>query len=389
MKRLTFLFSIIYSSSFSQPDYPLNTNLGVIASASEIKGDVIVANSGTTKLFLLRADADPGLKVFASKKTLEPNDTCLLLISFVPEKKGAFSKKISLVTSFRDAPYLLQISGTLEKLVQNGTTDCYTFGHGKIFPPNNNNEPIGVVQTNAEREQSKKLSVLTSEPSSPKKDTTGVPKNKSDIKKVESLVHPLLKNDKEVLPIAAFKPNNIVFLVDISGSMKDSLKLPLMKIALHRLIDEIREVDKITFITYADTVKILVEGANAGGRERLHFTINNLKARGMTKGKKAILIGQQVAQRNFIDEGNNQIIIATDGKFTFEKEDQRMWNERQGDKTIVLSTVAFGNDKEALRHLKDLSKKGKGSFIRITGKSESEEKILGEIKKRSARNLKE
>lgn len=360
----------------------MSTNLGSIAQASEIKGDVIIRNSGTKKIFLLRADAEPGLKVFASKKTLEANDTCLLLISFVPEKKGPFSKKISLVTSFRDTPYSLEISGVLEKLVLNGTTECYTFGHRKIIPSAGNVEPIVVKETKVESDNSNKLPNTVSDPPDKKKETKGAINTIPEEKKVISVVPP--SKEGEQLPLNAFKPNNIVFLVDISGSMKDSLKLPLMKIALHRLVDEIREVDKISFITYADTIKVLAEAASAEGRKNLHATVESLKARGMTKGKKAILFSQQLAQKNFIEGGNNQIIIASDGKFKFEKEDQQLWNQRQGDKSIILSTIAFGNDREALRNLKDLSKKGKGSFIRIGSKKESEEKLLEEIKTRSA-----
>ena len=159
-----------------------------------------------------------------------------------------------------------------------------------------------------------------------------------------------------------------------------------MKLALHTLIDQLRPVDKISFITYADTLKVLTEADGPQLAVDLHQLVNLLKAKGMTKGKKAILFGQQLAQKHFIEGGNNQIIIATDGQFRFEKEDQKLWNERQGNKPIVISTLAFGGEKDALHNLKNMARKGKGNFINIRSKQDSREKLLEEIRQQSRKD---
>ena len=156
-----------------------------------------------------------------------------------------------------------------------------------------------------------------------------------------------------------------------------------MKTALHHLIDQIRDIDKLSFVTYADTIKVVIEGAGAQKRQALHELVDNLKAKGMTRGRKAIFFSQKLAQDHFIQGGNNQLIIATDGKFKFEKEDEKNWTTLQGNKPIVLSTVAFGNEKDALKNLKDLAKKGKGSFIHIQERAGSETLLLKEIQERS------
>ena len=192
--------------------------------------------------------------------------------------------------------------------------------------------------------------------------------------------------DTNELSLIEYKPNNILFLVDVSSSMKDSLKLPLMKVALHTLIDAVREVDVITLVTYADSVKIIKEGVKGSDKKELHKLVDELKAKGLTKGNKAILFSQQLAQKHFIPEGNNQIIMATDGKFRFYSEDYSLWNQKQLDKKIVLSTVAFGIDKEAMKNLKEIAEKGEGSYIHIKKRHGSEDKLLEEIKSRSKKH---
>ena len=158
-----------------------------------------------------------------------------------------------------------------------------------------------------------------------------------------------------------------------------------MKKSLHILIEALRDVDRITFVTYADSVKIIKENLSGADKQTLHQLVSNLNARGLTKGNKAILFSQGIAQKHFIAEGNNQLFLATDGKFRFYPDDQKKWLATQSSKKITLSTVAFGNDKEAMRNLKDIAEIGEGSFIHIKNKNSDEEKLLNEIKKRSKR----
>ena len=340
--RFFIFFMLFRFLSFSQLTFnDQNTNLGTIAETFEIKGDVFVKNNTAKKIFLMRADADKGVKVYSSKKTLQPGDTCLIIISFFPEAAGKFKKKINLVTSDNALPYEITISGNLLKLKRDDKLACFYFGNRKNTSIKTTTEPI-VVKNNKE-------------------------------------------TDPNELSVLGFKPNNILFLIDVSSSMKDSLKLPLMKLALHTLIDAVREIDVITLVTYADSVKIIKEAIKGSNKEELHKVVDGLKAKGLTKGNKAILFSQQLAQKHFIVEGNNQIIMATDGKFRFYSEDQNTWTQKQLDKKIVLTTVAFGNDRDAMKNLKEISEKGEGSFIHIKKRHGSEDKLLLEIKMRSKR----
>jgi len=380
MKHLLKIFLLLSGAIQSQLDFPQKLDLGDIEEAYELKGELTVKNVSNNKVFLMRADADPGVKIYTSKKTLLAGDTCLLIISFVPEKKGNFKTEIRLVASDKATPYSIAITGNIQKIKLDDKQACFYFGNKRNTSIKPTEEILVAPPLTEKKDNSNKIPEQKSEPLvtfSPIAEKT----NETPQKKTEKIKS--VEERRDDFSIEEYKPNNITFLVDISGSMKDSLKLPLMKIALHQLIDEIRTVDKLTFITYADTIKILKEAANAEERKALHEVVDKLKAKGMTKGKKAILFSQEVTQRNFIEGGNNQIIIATDGQFKFDKEDQKKWDMRQQNRAIILTTVAFGTEKEALRNLKSIAKKGKGSFIHITNKADSDLLFLQEIKTRS------
>jgi Mg-chelatase subunit ChlD len=360
---LFFPFVCVSQISFSEE----NIDLGYISEAYDIEGDVVLTNASARKIFLMRADADKGVKIYTSKKMLLPGDTCLLVISFIPENNGKFKKKIQLVSSDRGAPYELNLSGTLANVKTNDRMACVYFGKRKDNSVAVKNEPIIVPANTTKKDNSNKLPG-SSEPPVVK----AIAKQKA-----------IPENDPNDFSELNYRPNNILFLVDISSSMRDSLKLPVMKTALHKLIDAVRKIDTITFVTYASRVKVMKEAASGADKKTLHTIVDSLHAKGMTSGKTAILFSQLLAQRHYIKNGNNQIIIATDGEFKFEREDFAKWKERQLNKKIILSTVAFGQEKTALKNLKEIAYKGEGSFIHIDQKNGSEEKLLDEIKLRS------
>ncbi len=386
MVRFLFLFIFIINIASTKAQLTYNVSslqLGTIAEANEIKGDLILKNDASKKIFLMRADSELGVKIYASKKTLQPNDTCLLVISFIPNETGKFSKKIKLITSDAEKPYLLELQGKLEKLTTDNKMACFYFGSQKRSNVKVKDEPIVIKEPTTPRDNSNKIPDNSSQPNpttvvatSPSIVTTSIP-TKTIASTNTTNINPNEISNSE------YKPNNIVFLIDVSNSMKDSLKFPAMKKALHVLIDAIREVDYITLITYADTVKVIQEKISGKNKTVLHAMVTLMKAKGQTKGNKAILKAQQVTQDGYIIGGNNQIFLCTDGKFSFHEKDQTKFKQNQGAKPIVLSTVAFGKDKEAMLNLKDISKLGNGSFIHIKNTASDTDKLLEEVKLRS------
>jgi len=348
-------------------------DIGQVEQVYKISAEYVLQNNLAKNLYLLRADAEKGITIRSSKKSLKPSDTALLTVEFIPQSTGRFSKPVKLVTSADGEPYLLALSGTIKSIRPDDKTACFYFRKPVRNTPKADG-PIVVRNDDTPRDVTNKIpdgSTTTLPPPTEKE-----PEPVRPVKPVEPV------NDK-LLDAKLYKTNNIVFVVDVSNSMKDSLKLPVMKTALHALIEALRPNDRITFITYADTVKLLKENVSGANKEELDEVVDRLKAKGLTKGNKAILYGLEVALKNYIPGGNNQIILATDGKFRFYSEDQQKFVSRQADNKVVLSTVAFGSDREAMDNLKDIARIGKGDFIHIKNKSKAREMLLDEIRDKS------
>ena len=204
------------------------------------------------------------------------------------------------------------------------------------------------------------------------------------VAKSDSLPQPI----SDTLDNSTYKPNHIVFLIDVSGSMKEDNKLPLLKKAIGRLIEPLRSSDFISIITYADNVEILVSNTPGNKKTVLREAINSLKADGITAGSAGLNKAYEILLQHYIVEGNNQILLATDGVFRLSAS-QRKSVETQAksfEKPVFLSIVALGNDDAALNMLTNLSLKGNGNLIHLNDASEEKTKlILQEIMSRSLR----
>ncbi|MFO0323006.1 MAG: VWA domain-containing protein [Bacteroidota bacterium] len=351
-------------------------DIGTVENIYKVKVDFIISNKQAKNLYLLRADAEKGISIQTSKKTIKENDTAIIVVEFIPEQIGKFSKVINLITSADGLPFKIEIKGIIKSIKSDDKTACFYFKK-----PNGAGvktiEPIVVSQTNKPLDRSNKIPDHTVDTSKYK------PSNQVSIeskKLTPSASIPELSNE---LDDDFYKPNNIIFLVDVSSSMKDTSKLKVMQYALHYLIDALRTSDKITFITYADSVKTLVNGVSGSNKNQLHQVVDLIKAKGITKGKKAILYSLDFALLNYIEGGNNQIMLATDGKFRFDEDDQKTYILRKQQKQIILTTLAFGEDKEALKNLKEISKIGNGHFIPLKNKAKAKVQLLEEVKQNS------
>jgi Mg-chelatase subunit ChlD len=376
MRRLFFLFIYLsyFSSAFSQLQFSdVEINVGNIEAAYQIKAVITLTNLSEKTVYLMRADVDKQIAVQAINKKLLPNDTTSVFLTFTPQKSGKFKSIINIIASDRAQPYKVTWNGELKNWKQDDKTACYYFKK-QTKGTTIKEEPIVVAQSNTPRDVSNKIpdNSTTSTFTGLSTSTVSLPKTPDEME------------DKE-LPLMSYKPNNILFLVDVSSSMKDSLKLPLMKIALYRLVEALRDVDKVSFVTYADSVKIINESISGNDKEQLKKSIQLIKAKGLTKGNKAILASIDLLIKHYIAEGNNQIILATDGEFRMVESDYTKWMAKTTQHPIIVTTVGFGNEKPALKNLKNIANKGKGSFIHIKSKKNTKELLLEEIKLRSKR----
>jgi hypothetical protein len=189
----------------------------------------------------------------------------------------------------------------------------------------------------------------------------------------------------EELDERLFKPNNVLFLIDISGSMKDPDKLPLLKTALMTMLQPIRPIDQISIVTYSDEARLLLPVTSGAEKAKVMAAIDSLQAGGITSGSKGVRMAYSLLLESYISGGNNQVILATDGAFRLGASDRNMIESsaKSKDQPILLTVVGFGEKKEALEMLSTLSELGGGSMLEVSKSSKAEQLLLEEIKKRS------
>ena len=160
--------------------------------------------------------------------------------------------------------------------------------------------------------------------------------------------------------------NNLVLLLDASASMRRPDRMPLLKEGLQKLLVHMRAVDLISIIEYAGDTRVVLSGVSAAEETRIAKAIEYLRSSGSTKGKTAIKKAYRLAEENFIDGGNNRIILATDGYFDIEKLYSIVQKYSQDDQ-VSLSVFSFGNlPREKVQALDELARHGGGTHIQIT-----------------------
>lgn len=173
--------------------------------------------------------------------------------------------------------------------------------------------------------------------------------------------------------------SNLVFLLDVSGSMNNPNKLPLLKSALHVLVDQLRETDKVSIVVYAGAAGLVLSPTSGSDKEAILSAINNLSAGGSTSGGEGIKLAYKIAQENFIKGGNNRIILATDGDFNVGASSDRAMEDLIVEKRksgVFLTCLGFGMGNYKDSKMETLADKGNGNYAYIDTMQEAR-KVLG------------
>lgn len=174
--------------------------------------------------------------------------------------------------------------------------------------------------------------------------------------------------------------SNLVFLLDVSGSMGEPDKLPLLQEAFAELTDNLSSKDRISIVTYASEDTIVLEGAVGSEKRKIKKALNGLKAGGGTWGSRGIETAYALAEDNFIKGGNNRVILATDGDLniglTTEEELEELISEKK-ESGIFLSVLGFGTDNIKDNKMEILADKGNGNYAYIDCMQEAK-KVLSE-----------
>jgi Ca-activated chloride channel family protein len=172
---------------------------------------------------------------------------------------------------------------------------------------------------------------------------------------------------------------NLVFLVDVSGSMEDENKLPLVKSALRLLVPQLTERDRIALVVYAGSSGLVLDATPGDRHEAVLDALDRLEAGGSTNGAEGIQLAYNVAARNRIDGGINRVILCTDGDFNVGVSDEGSLTrlvEKEKERGVFLSVLGFGmgNLKDSM--MEKLADRGDGNYAYIDSPAEAR-KVLG------------
>lgn len=179
-----------------------------------------------------------------------------------------------------------------------------------------------------------------------------------------------------------FPPANLVFLIDTSGSMSSYDKLPLLKEAFYLLTEMLTPKDRISIIAYDDTPRLILNGVSGADKNTIISAVQSLTADGSTGGEQALEEAYEIAQANFIANGENRIILATDGDFNVGISGARPLSEfikQKRDNGIYLSVLGFGEGNLKDDALEALAKDGDGNYFYIDSVSEAEKVLVTEL----------
>ncbi len=196
--------------------------------------------------------------------------------------------------------------------------------------------------------------------------------------------HNILKVGLQAKKIAIknLPPSNLTFLLDVSGSMMSANKLPLLKSALGLLVNQLRPEDKVAIVVYAGAAGLVLPPTHGNDKQKILNAINQLRAGGSTAGGAGIKLAYQVAKEGFEPNGNNRVILATDGDFNIgvssDGELVRMI-EAKRETGIYLTVLGFGTGNLKDSKMEKLADKGNGNYAYIDNIMEAKKVLVSEM----------
>jgi Ca-activated chloride channel family protein len=177
-------------------------------------------------------------------------------------------------------------------------------------------------------------------------------------------------------------PSNLVFLLDVSGSMFAPNKLPLLKTAFKLLVQQLRAEDRVAIVVYAGAAGLVLDSTPGNEKAKIIAKLEGLQAGGSTAGGEGIKLAYQLAKEKFIEGGNNRVILATDGDFNVgassEGELARLIEERR-DQGIFLTVLGFGMGNIKDNKMETLADKGNGNYAYIDNALEAKKVMVSQM----------
>ncbi len=177
-------------------------------------------------------------------------------------------------------------------------------------------------------------------------------------------------------------PSNLVFLLDVSGSMSSHNKLPLLKRSFNQMVDQLGEKDFVSVVTYAGQTRVALPPTSCANKGQIKAAMNNLFASGGTNGAGGIQMAYQQAELNLLENGNNRIFLATDGDFNIgisDKQQLIQLIESKRDKGIDLTVLGFGMGNIKDDQMEALASNGNGNYFYIDSDREARNVLVDNL----------
>ncbi|MEO4048172.1 VWA domain-containing protein [Pseudomonas sp. CAU 1711] len=184
------------------------------------------------------------------------------------------------------------------------------------------------------------------------------------------------------LSAAELPPANLVFLVDVSGSMDRREGLPMVQATLKLLVDQLRPQDRVALVTYAGTSSLVLESTAGSDKATIRAAIERLTAGGATAGESGIQLAYQEAQKGLLKDGINRILLATDGDFNVGISDFESLKQLATDKRktgVSLTTLGFGTDNYNEQLMEQLADAGDGNYAYIDNLREARKVLVDQL----------
>jgi Ca-activated chloride channel family protein len=191
-----------------------------------------------------------------------------------------------------------------------------------------------------------------------------------------------LQMDAKKLNLDLIPPSNLVFLIDVSGSMDLPNRLPLLKTSFRKLVEHLRPVDTVSIVVYGSVVGVMLPPTSGSDSKKILTAIDELEPGGFTPGEAGIRQAYRLAQSTYMKNGNNRVILATDGDFNVGQKGEKDLEElitKQKLTGVYLTClgVGMGNYKDS--KIEILAKKGNGNFAYLDNEQEAEKVLVKEL----------
>ena len=184
------------------------------------------------------------------------------------------------------------------------------------------------------------------------------------------------------IPVENLPASNLVFLIDVSGSMMEPEKLPLVQRSLSMLVDQLREQDRVSLVVYAGNAGLVMPSTSGMEKKKIKDAIERLEAGGSTAGGAGIQLAYRVAEQHFVKGGNNRVILCTDGDFNVgPSSDADLFDmiDKEKKSGVFLTVLGFGMGNYKDSKMEKLADKGNGNHSYIDNENEARKVLVNEF----------